>query len=82
MPFAHILVPANSLSIEKRKKMVQLVTDAIIEAEEAPAAIRPHVTVLVSETADGGWGIGGTGFTTAELGALASGLAAQERATR
>jgi 4-oxalocrotonate tautomerase len=82
MPFAHILVPPNSLSVEKRKKMVELVTDAIIQAEEAPAAIRPHVTVLVSETADGGWGIGGTGYTTAELGGLVRGLAAQEHAAR
>jgi phenylpyruvate tautomerase PptA (4-oxalocrotonate tautomerase family) len=33
------------------------------------------VTVLVSEAADGGWGIGGRGYTTAELGALARTLA-------
>jgi 4-oxalocrotonate tautomerase family enzyme len=76
MPFAHILVPANSLSVEKRKKMVELVTDAVIEAEEAPAAIRPYITVLVSETADGGWGIGGSGYTSAELGGLVKTIAA------
>ena len=76
MPFAHILVPPNSLSVEKRKKMVELVTDAIVAAEEAPAAIRPYITVLVSETAEGGWGIGGAGYTTAELGGLVRDVAA------
>ncbi len=73
MPFAHVIVPANALSVAKKQKMVQLVTDAILEAEEAPEAMRPYVTVLVSETADGGWGINGRGHTTAELGALVRG---------
>ncbi len=80
MPFAHVLVPAGALSVEKKKKMVELVTDAILAAEEAPPAMRPYVTVLVSETADGGWGIAGTGYTTAELGGLAKSLAAKSTA--
>jgi 4-oxalocrotonate tautomerase len=70
MPFAHIMVPAGALSLAKKQKMVELVTDAIIAAEEAPPEVRDNVTVLVSETADGGWGIGGRGYTTVELGQL------------
>ncbi len=70
MPFAHVIVPPGVLDIAKRKKMVELVTNAILEAEEAPAVLRPYVTVIVSEAADGGWGIAGQGYTTAETGAL------------
>gem|GEM_PF-1949314 len=77
MPLAHVYVPAGALSVAKKKKLVELVTDAIIAAEEAPPALRPYVTVLVSETAEGGWGIAGNGYTTAELGALARELAAK-----
>ncbi len=76
MPFAHVIVPAGALSVAKKQKMVELVTDAIIAAEEAPPSIRPYVTVLVSETADGGWGIAGRGYTTADLGAFVTTLAA------
>jgi phenylpyruvate tautomerase PptA (4-oxalocrotonate tautomerase family) len=76
MPFAHIIVPSRSLSLEKKKKMVELVTDAIIAAEEAPAAVRPYVTVIVSEATDGGYGIAGRGYETAELPAFIASLAA------
>lgn len=78
MPFAHIILPAHSLTVEKRQKMVELVTDAIIAAEDAPQGLRPYITVLVSETADGGWGIGGTGYTTAEIGGLVRDIAQRE----
>lgn len=80
MPFAHIIVPAQSLSVAKKKKLVELVTDAIIAAEEAPAAIRPYVTVVVSEASEGGWGIAGQGYTTAEVGTFVRGLATAEQA--
>ena len=68
MPFAHVIVPPGVLNVQKRQKMVELVTDAIIAAEEAPPEARAGVTVLVSEAADGGWGIAGKGYTTPELG--------------
>lgn len=80
MPFAHIIVPARSLSVEKKQKMIELVTDAIIAAEEASPSIRPYVTVLVSEASEGGWGIAGKGYTTAEVGAFVRDLALAEGA--
>lgn len=67
MPFAHIIVPPGALTVEKRKRMVELVTDAIIAAEESPPEVRRGVTVLISETAEGGWGIAGVGYTGPEL---------------
>jgi len=79
MPFAHVIVPYGALSVEKKKKMVELVTSAIMEAEEAPAAMRPYVPVLVSETADGGWGIAGRGYESKELPALIAAVAAREK---
>ncbi len=75
MPFAHVIVPQGALTVEKRQRIVTLVTDAIIEAEEAPQSIRPYVTVLVSEAAEGGWGIAGRGYTRPELRELVAGSA-------
>ncbi|WP_317995031.1 tautomerase family protein [Vulcanimicrobium alpinum] len=77
MPFAHVVVPAGALSVEKKQKIVELVTDAIVAAEEAPPALRPYVTVLVSEAAEGGWGIGGRGYTGPELRGLVREAAAR-----
>jgi 4-oxalocrotonate tautomerase family enzyme len=74
MPFAHVIVPPG-LPVETKKKMVEKVTDALIEAEGAPPSIRPYVTVLVSETGEGGWGIAGRGHTSEELRSLARDLA-------
>jgi phenylpyruvate tautomerase PptA (4-oxalocrotonate tautomerase family) len=79
MPFAHIIVPEGALSVAKRKKMVELVTNAILEAEEAPPALKPYVTVLVSESADGGWGIAGRGYTGSELAQFARAVVAGEK---
>jgi len=80
MPFAHILVPPGALTVEKRKRMVELVTDAIIAAEESPPEVRPGVTVLISETAEGGWGIAGRGYTGPELKEYVTQLVREARA--
>lgn len=66
MPLIQIFVPTGSLSIEKRKLMVAKVTDAVVEAEGIPS-IRAFTNVLIVETAEGGWGISGTGHTLKEL---------------
>lgn len=66
MPVVTIQVPQGSLTQEKRNAMVKKVTDAVVEAEELPAA-RPYVYVLIQEIADGGWGMGGKAFTLADL---------------
>lgn len=76
MPFAHIIVPQGALSVEKRQRTVELVTDAIIEAEGAPQTIKPYVTVLVSEASEGGWGVAGHGYTRPELRDLVNRTAA------
>jgi phenylpyruvate tautomerase PptA (4-oxalocrotonate tautomerase family) len=67
MPFAHVIIPQGALSVRRKQKIVELVTNALIEAEGGSEALRPGVTVLVSEAADGGWGIAGRGYTTDEL---------------
>jgi 4-oxalocrotonate tautomerase len=58
MPVVTIQVPARSLALEQKEKMIRLVTDAIVEAEGF-AAVRPSVHVLIEETPDGGYGVGG-----------------------
>lgn len=58
MPVVTIRVPARALDMEKKAKMVHLVTDAVVEAEGF-AQVRPSVHVLIEEIPDGGYGIGG-----------------------
>jgi 4-oxalocrotonate tautomerase len=58
MPVVTIKVPARALDKEQKARMVQLVTDAVVEAEGFPQ-VRPSVHVLIEEIPDGGYGIGG-----------------------
>lgn len=58
MPVAHIYTAEGWLSPERKKLMIEKVTDAIVEAEGLPA-VRELTYVLVSEVPDGGWGFKG-----------------------
>ena len=58
MPIVTVQVPARALDGAQKTKMIQLVTDAVVEAEGFPA-IRPSVHVLIEEVPDGGYGVGG-----------------------
>jgi 4-oxalocrotonate tautomerase family enzyme len=67
MPFAHIMVPPNVLTVEQRQAIVKGVTDVIASVEKLPASGRPLITVLISETSEGGWGVGGHGYKNEEF---------------
>ena len=64
MPFANLKVPAETLTPESKKYLIDTITDAYahIYGEEA----RPNVLVLIDEVPSGGWGFGG-GVMTAEM---------------
>ncbi len=65
MPFAHFKVPADTLSADDKKKIVERTTD--LYAEIYGERARATTVVLVDEVADGGWGVGGQVLTAALL---------------
>ncbi|MFF5339126.1 tautomerase family protein [Streptomyces althioticus] len=65
MPFAHFKVPAETLSPDDKKKIVERTTD--LYAEIYGERARATTVVLVDEVADGGWGVGGHVLTAALL---------------
>jgi 4-oxalocrotonate tautomerase len=67
MPLVQISIPAGSLSVERKRQMIEKVTDAVVEAEGLP--VRAGTWVHINEVPDGGWGTGGQAWTLAELSA-------------
>jgi 4-oxalocrotonate tautomerase len=67
MPVAQIYLPQGTATLEQRRAIVKGVTDVLVAVEGLPPSARPYVTVLVSEVADGGWGVAGHGYTLSEL---------------
>ncbi|WP_458077181.1 tautomerase family protein [Streptomyces sp. EMB26] len=65
MPFAHFKVPADTLSPNDKKKIVERTTD--LYAEIYGDRARATTVVLVDEVVDGGWGVGGHVLTAALL---------------
>jgi 4-oxalocrotonate tautomerase len=61
MPLVQISIPAGSLSAEKKRLMIEKVTDAVVEAEGLP--VRAGTWVHINEVPDGGWGTGGRAWT-------------------
>jgi 4-oxalocrotonate tautomerase len=66
----NIRVPAGSLSQEKKERMIELVTDAVIEAEGYGDAVRPITWVIIDEVADGSWGAAGRSVRLKDLAKL------------
>jgi len=61
MPFANLKVPANTISDQQKKDLIDTVTEAYVTIWGEQA--RPNVLVLVEEVGEGGWGIGGNVLT-------------------
>jgi 4-oxalocrotonate tautomerase len=66
MPYANLKVPADTLSAESKKKLIDAVTDAYADVYGERA--RATTLVVIDEVPDGGWGIGGTVLTAEMLG--------------
>jgi 4-oxalocrotonate tautomerase len=66
MPFANLKVPADTLTPESKKRLIDAVTNAYVDVYGERA--RATVLVLVDEVVDGGWGLGGTILTADLLG--------------
>ncbi|GAB2495777.1 tautomerase family protein [Streptosporangium sandarakinum] len=66
MPFANLKVPADTLTPESRKKLIDAVTNAFADVYGERA--RATTLVLLDEVPDGGWGLGGNILTAEMLG--------------
>ncbi|NDZ77956.1 4-oxalocrotonate tautomerase family protein [Streptomyces sp. SID10853] len=66
MPFANLKVPADTLTQESKKKLIDAVTDAYADVYGERA--RATTLVVIDEVPDGGWGVGGTVLTAEMLG--------------
>ncbi len=73
MPMAQIYVPQGVLSLAQRRAMIQGITDVMTKVEGLPPSALPFVTVLINEVPDGGWGVGGHGYTLQEFPTLVLG---------
>ena len=67
MPLAHIYVPQGAINLEQRRAIVKGVTEVMAKVEGLPHGALGYVTVLISEVADGGWGVAGHGYTLKEF---------------
>lgn len=68
MPVVHIYTAEGWLSPERKKLMIEKVTQAVVEAEGLPE-VREMTYVLVQEVADGGWGYRGKPWVKEEFAA-------------
>jgi 4-oxalocrotonate tautomerase len=73
MPLVNIRVPEGSLSQEKKERMIELVTDAVVEAEGLGDAVRPITWVIIDEVKDGSWGAAGQAVRLEDLAKLVKG---------
>ena len=70
---ARISVPPGALSISQRQSLIRGVTDVLAKVAGLEGHGKGLVTVLVTEVAEGGWGVGGHGYTHSELPGLVQG---------
>jgi 4-oxalocrotonate tautomerase len=73
MPLVNIRVPEGSLSQDKKERMIELVTDAVVEAEGLGDAVRPITWVIIDEVKDGSWGAAGNAVRLEDLAKLVKG---------
>ena len=71
MPFVNIKLIEGVLSDSQKKEIITKVTDAMVSIEGEN--LRPVTWVVLEEVKSGDWGIGGKGYTTEEVKALAEG---------
>lgn len=66
MPFVQVSVPEGSLTRDQKRRMIEKITDVVVEVEGIPA-VRNGTTVLISDIPDGGWGSRGHALTLADM---------------
>jgi 4-oxalocrotonate tautomerase len=71
MPMAIVRVVEGVLDEEGKRRVIERVTDALVEVEgQGNDAFRPYVWVILEEVASGQWGVGGHGLTPEDVRGL------------
>ena len=73
MPLVEVKVIEGVFNDEKRRQIVEGVTEAMVAIEGE--GMRGVTWVLVEEVRSGDWGIGGRAITTEDVRSLAAGVA-------
>jgi len=68
MPLINVKVIEGVFSPEQKAKMIQKLTDAMVEVEGE--AMRPVTWTVIEEVRSGDWAIGGKPLSTADVKAL------------
>jgi 4-oxalocrotonate tautomerase len=77
MPMAIVRVVEGVLDDEGRRRVIERVTDVLVEVEgQGNEAFRPYVWVILEEVASGQWGVGGHGLTPEDVRGLIAAAAA------
>ena len=67
-----IITPPNALTRTGQIQLTREVTDIVAKLSGAPQSQAGRIWVILSEAAEGGWGIAGTAYGKEEFGALAA----------
>ncbi len=73
MPFVNVKLIEGVFSPDQKKEMIAKLTETMVSIEGEN--MRPVTWVVIEEVASGEWGIGGNALTTADVKALAAGVA-------
>jgi 4-oxalocrotonate tautomerase len=71
MPLINVKMLEGVFTPAQKQDMIRKLTDTMVSIEGE--AMRPVTWVVLEEVKSGDWGIGGNGFTTADVKALAAG---------
>lgn len=73
MPFINVKIIEGVFNSDQKQQIVRTLTDAMVSIEGEN--MRGVTWCVVEEVASGDWGIGGQPLTTADVRALAAGVA-------
>jgi 4-oxalocrotonate tautomerase len=61
-PLVELHVPTGVLTLEQKAAMITGITDVLLKATQLPPDRAQKLWVQIFETAEGGWGLGGSVF--------------------
>jgi 4-oxalocrotonate tautomerase len=71
MPLINVKILEGVFTPRQKQEMITKLTDAMVSIEGEN--MRPVTLVIIEELKSGDWGVGGKGFTTGDVKALAAG---------
>jgi len=73
MPLINVKLLEGVFTPKQKQDIIRKLTDAMVSVEGE--SLRPVTWVVLEEVKSGDWGIGGHGYTTSDVKALAAGTA-------